>query len=154
MTQAQQKTLSVSAISHGTVIDHIPAGQAMRILKLFHFAQNHQMTLGLNLPSGSMGRKDLIKIENVQIDHADAAKIAIFAPEASVNIIGDFQVQDKFQVTVPESVEGVVPCPNSNCISNHEPVLAKFMVRVRPETIVLHCQYCERGFEQAALLEA
>ena len=57
--------LQVEAIKRGTVIDHIPAQIGFKLLSLFKLTETDQrITIGLNLPSGEMGRKDLIKIEN------------------------------------------------------------------------------------------
>ncbi|WP_262192041.1 aspartate carbamoyltransferase regulatory subunit, partial [Escherichia coli] len=57
--------LQVEAIKCGTVIDHIPAQVGFKLLSLFKLTETDQrITIGLNLPSGEMGRKDLIKIEN------------------------------------------------------------------------------------------
>lgn len=56
--------LQVEAIKCGTVIDHIPAQVGFKLLSLFKLTETDQrITIGLNLPSGEMGRKDLIKIE-------------------------------------------------------------------------------------------
>ncbi len=55
--------LQVEAIHNGTVIDHIPAGQGIKILQLFGLAQTHEkITVGLNLPSKALGAKDIIKV--------------------------------------------------------------------------------------------
>ena len=92
-----EKELSVSAIENGTVIDHIPAGQGMRIVRLLKLADHKKkVTLGLNLPSKSLGYKDLIKVEGREISVEEANQIALFAPKASINIIRNFQIQKKF----------------------------------------------------------
>ena len=55
--------LQVEAIKRGTVIDHIPAQVGFKLLSLFRLTETDQrITIGLNLPSGELGRKDLIKI--------------------------------------------------------------------------------------------
>ena len=57
-------TLQVSAIQNGTVIDHIVAGQALKIIRFLNLlADEHQVTVGIHLKSRSMGRKDIIKLE-------------------------------------------------------------------------------------------
>ncbi|MCC2666600.1 MAG: pyrI, partial [Gammaproteobacteria bacterium] len=46
------KTLPVSAIKNGTVIDHIRPGQAPRIMHLLKVLESkNKVTMGLNLPS-------------------------------------------------------------------------------------------------------
>ena len=61
--------LSVEAIEKGTVIDHIPAGKGLIILrqfKLLHYGS--AVTVGFNLPSKTQGSKDIIKITGVWLD--------------------------------------------------------------------------------------
>ena len=58
--------LSVEAIEKGTVIDHIPAGRGLTILrqfKLLHYGS--AVTVGFNLPSKTQGSQDIIKINGV-----------------------------------------------------------------------------------------
>lgn len=58
----QDNKLQVEAIKCGTVIDHIPARVGFRLLSLFRLTETDQrITIGLNLPSGEMQQKDLIK---------------------------------------------------------------------------------------------
>ena len=52
---SEKKQLQVEAIRNGSVIDHIPAGQGIKILKLFHLLDTHErITVGLNLPSAAL----------------------------------------------------------------------------------------------------
>lgn len=54
-----------------------------------------RITVGLNLPSAALGAKDLIKVENTQLTADQANQLALFAPQATVNIIEDFKVVTK-----------------------------------------------------------
>lgn len=141
--------LQVEAIHNGTVIDHIPAGQGIKILQLFGLAQTHEkITVGLNLPSRALGAKDIIKVENTRLSAAQANQLALFAPQATVNLIEDFEVVEKLQLHLPEKVEGVFSCPNSNCISHNEPVASKFRVRAVDGQVRFRCRYCEKSFHR------
>ncbi|ATG72961.1 aspartate carbamoyltransferase regulatory subunit [Zobellella denitrificans] len=141
--------LQVEAIHNGTVIDHIPAGQGIKILQLFGLAQTHEkITVGLNLPSKALGAKDIIKVENTRLSAAQANQLALFAPQATVNLIEDFEVVEKLQLQLPEKVEGVFSCPNSNCISHNEPVTSKFRVRAVDGQVRFRCRYCEKSFHR------
>ncbi len=138
-----KKTLSVAAINNGTVIDHIPAGEGMRIVRLLKLAgHRNQVTLGLNLPSKAMGYKDLIKVEGREITESEANQIAVFAPQATINIIRDLSLHKKFAVTLPEKLEGFLSCPNARCITNHEEMKNRFLVGRGKLT----CYYCEKSF--------
>lgn len=141
--------LQVEAIHNGTVIDHIPAGQGIRILQLFGLAQNRErITVGLNLPSKALGAKDIIKVENVRLSSAQANQLALFAPDATVNLIEDFEVVEKLQLHLPEKIKGVFACPNVNCISRREPVSSQFRVRAVSGQVHFRCCYCEKSFHQ------
>ncbi|MGO1246530.1 MAG: aspartate carbamoyltransferase regulatory subunit [Oceanisphaera sp.] len=141
--------LQVEAIHSGTVIDHIPAGQGIKILQLFRLVQTKEkITVGLNLPSQAQGAKDIIKVENTRLSADQANQLALFAPNATVNIIEDFEVVEKLQLELPEQVEDVFSCPNSNCISHNEPVNSKFKVRAVKDQVRFRCNYCEKSFHQ------
>jgi aspartate carbamoyltransferase regulatory subunit len=144
------KTLSVSAIKNGTVIDHIPAGQALRIMRLLRVldSQKNKVTLGLNLPSKILGLKDLIKIENRALTNREANEIVIFAPLATINIIQEFEVIQKITTHLPESITSVFLCPNTACITQNEPIYSVFHIREQGKIIKLTCHYCEKEFDR------
>ena len=134
--------LSVEAIEKGTVIDHIPAGKGLIILrqfKLLHYGS--AVTVGFNLPSKTQGSKDIIKITGVWLDDNAANRLALFAPEAVVNTIDHFKVINKRRLTLPEEIAEVFRCPNTNCASHGEPVKSRFYVRKQSGQTKLKCHY-------------
>ena len=143
--------LQVEAIRNGTVIDHIPAGQALKILKLFHFLDTHQaITVGFNLPSKAFGHKDLIKIENASLTEDQANQLAIFAPDATVNIIQELKVIEKRKLCLPERIKHIVSCPNSNCITHADATaVSNFQVLNQNGRIRLKCRFCEKVFDKS-----
>lgn len=148
-----QNKLQVEAIQHGSVIDHIPVRQGVKILKFFNLTQtNEKITIGLNLATHTGQTKDLIKVENTFISDEQANQLALFAPHATINQIKNFQVVSKFQVQLPDSFIGVLACPNSNCISHHEPVDTRFYVK-KKSTLKLKCHYCEKTFDNSFFSE-
>ena len=147
--------LSVEAIEKGTVIDHIPAGLGLTILrqfKLLHYGS--AVTVGFNLPSKTQGSKDIIKIAGVSFDDAAANRLALFAPEAVVNTIEDFKVVAKRRLQLPDEIAEVFHCPNANCASRSEPVKSRFYVKTQNAQTKLKCHYCEKTFPRGVLLEA
>jgi len=149
------KQLSVEAIENGTVIDHIPAGLGLTILrqfKLLHYGS--AVTVGFNLPSKTQGSKDIIKIKDVFLTEQDANRLALFAPEAVVNTIRDFQVTDKRRLTLPDEISEVFRCPNANCASHGEPVKSRFSIRGQGSQTKLKCHYCEKTFPREFVLDA
>ena len=148
----EERTLSVPAIKNGTVIDHIAPGQALRIIPLLHLADNGQLiTVGLNLESKSMGRKDLIKIENTFLSSPQTDQIALFSPTATVNVIENYQVVQKFPVAMPHHINGILLCPNLHCITNSEKVPSSFSVEENNGHVFLLCRFCQKTFPRSEL---
>ncbi|MDO5073295.1 aspartate carbamoyltransferase [Neisseria animaloris] len=151
----EKKQYSVEAIQTGTVIDHIPAGKGLAILrqfKLLHYG--NAVTVGFNLPSKTQGSKDIVKISGVHLDEKAANRLALFAPEATVNVIEDFKVVQKMRLNLPETISEVFRCPNANCASHGEPVKSRFYVRNQSGQTKLKCHYCEKTFSRESVAEA
>ncbi|UJF19097.1 aspartate carbamoyltransferase regulatory subunit [Vibrio sp. SS-MA-C1-2] len=150
----KEKKLQVEAIKNGTVIDHIPAYVGVKILKLFKLHKSDErITIGLNLPSSALGAKDIIKIENVFITEAQANQLALYAPDATVNQIDNYNVVKKLPLHLPPQVVGVFECPNTNCITHGEPVESSFNVLTKKESTQLKCKYCEKVFSREIMTE-
>lgn len=150
----QDNKLQVEAISNGTVIDHIPAHVGFKLLTLFKLIDTEQrVTIGLNLPSNALGKKDLIKIEDTFLTEVQANQLALYAPQATVNRIENYQVTHKFTLALPETINGVLVCPNSNCISRSELTASNFNVKQMDKTVRLQCQYCEKEFSHRTVIQ-
>ena len=147
------KELKVQPIRNGTVIDHIASGKAvtvMRILGLLRPGWTSTVTAAMNVPSDSAaGRKDILKIEDRELDPAEVNKISLIAPNATINIIREYEVARKEHVQLPEKVSGLVKCPNPNCVTNHEPIKTQFLV-IHKDPVKLQCGYCDREIADVA----
>ncbi|VVB86275.1 Aspartate carbamoyltransferase regulatory chain [uncultured archaeon] len=139
-----EKEMRVRRIEHGTVIDHITAGQALNVLRILGISGTTRavVSVAMNVPSGAIGSKDIVKVEDRELKEEEVDRISLIAPNATINIIRDFAVIEKYRVDLPERLDGVVKCANPNCISNtNEPVISKFMVNKKP--VELRCIYCD-----------
>ncbi|MCD6301180.1 MAG: aspartate carbamoyltransferase regulatory subunit [Staphylothermus sp.] len=140
-----EKTLIVSKIKNGIVIDHIPAGKALNVLKVLGLrgTEGYRISLVMNVESKKLGRKDIVKIENKYLSKQELNLIALIAPTATINVIKDYEVVEKYKVSLPNVVTGLIKCPNPTCISRkqNEPVTSKFYV-LKSDKIVLECHYC------------
>ncbi|MBO4797569.1 MAG: aspartate carbamoyltransferase regulatory subunit, partial [Candidatus Methanomethylophilaceae archaeon] len=88
--------------------------------------------------------KDIIKIEDRELDSRSVDKIALIAPEATISIIRDYYVAEKYPVRLGEKVVGLARCSNPNCITNKgEPILTEFTV-IRRNPVEIRCCYCDR----------
>jgi aspartate carbamoyltransferase regulatory subunit len=139
-----KKELKVSAIKNGTVIDHITPGKAFevaRILGLEDFSA--VVSLAVNVSSGKSTKKDIIKIENRTLEKDEVDRISLVAPNATVNIVKDYEVIDKEKVETPDEIVDILPCSNAKCITHIEPVKTKFLLESE-EPLRIRCYYCER----------
>ncbi|MCF0207746.1 MAG: aspartate carbamoyltransferase regulatory subunit [Bacteroidales bacterium] len=140
-----KEELIVKAIENGTVIDHIQADKLYKILSIIKIEEiDTPVFFGCNLPSKKYGKKAIIKIADKFPNDDDANKIALIDPNAVINIIRDFKVVEKRQVSLPEKVEGIVKCFNPKCITNHDKVVQKFSLVRKDGKIGLKCHYCEK----------
>ncbi len=148
------KQLVVSKIREGTVIDHINAGRALLVLRILGINERTQETvsMAMNVPSKKMGRKDIVKVEGKYISEEELNKIALISPNATINLVKDYEIQRKFKVKPPEVVEGILSCPNRMCISNaaREPIVSRFYIRVEGGEVVAKCHYCGRKIRELA----
>ena len=136
--------LKVKPIENGTVIDHIPANKALQVLKILGLPkEGTNVTLAMNV-SSKLCFKDIVKFENRELEHTEIDKISLIAPDATINIIRDYEIVAKDQVRMVKELNGIVKCTNPKCISNtEEPIESKFYL-VESNTITVRCHYCER----------
>ncbi|WP_462281691.1 aspartate carbamoyltransferase regulatory subunit [Salinivirga cyanobacteriivorans] len=140
----KDKTLSVSAIQKGTVIDHIPADSLFDVLSILKLDElDSQITFGTNLKSQKYGTKALIKLEGTFFKADEINRIALVAPDAKLNIIEDYHVVEKKDVGLPDEVEGIAKCMNPKCVTNHESIVTRFTV-IDKKHVDLKCHYCEK----------
>jgi aspartate carbamoyltransferase regulatory subunit len=141
---SSKKEMRVRPIKQGTVIDHIRGGQALNVLKILGIYGTTEavVSVAMNVPSGFLGQKDIVKVEVRELEEKEVDRISLIAPDATINIIRDYEVIEKHRVDLPERIDGLVRCNNPNCISNtNEPVISKFMVNKKP--VELRCVYCD-----------
>jgi aspartate carbamoyltransferase regulatory subunit len=134
--------LRVSKIRDGTVIDHVPGGQALRVLAILGIdgTGGETVSVAMNVPSDDMGAKDIVKVEDRELSQAEVDVISLIAPEATINIVREFDVVEKNRVVRPDEVRGVLRCPNANCITTaDEPVASQFEVLREG----VRCVYCD-----------
>lgn len=147
-------TLKVEAIRNGSVIDHIPAGRALQILRHFKIlrqaaTEQIPITVGLNLSSNRSGTKDIIKIGDYFLDQKQVNQLAFLAPGSTINIIKDYKVVEKLRPSLPERVTGVFACPNANCITNRENTVDTCLTVYESKgEVMMKCHYCEKAFSQ------
>ncbi len=148
----KNKILNVSALENGTVIDHIPADSLFNVISILGLdgLTEHMITFGTNFKSDKLGKKAIIKISEKYFEDIEIDKIALIAPTAKLNIIKDYAVVEKREVSVPEQITGIAKCMNPKCITNHQNIDTRFTV-ITDNGIDLKCHYCEKITDQANL---
>ena len=136
-----KKELSISAIDEGTVIDHIPTDATFKVAEILEL-ENHEgvVSIATNLKSKSIGRKGIVKVAGKSLTQEQVNKISIVAPNATVNIIKNYEVREKINVKSPDVIDNVVKCSNPVCITNNEQVPTKFYV-VKKDPLRIKCHY-------------
>ena len=141
----RKETRTISQIKRGTVIDHIDPHVVFLVVRILGIDDNIEdtVTVGTNLKSNVLGRKGIIKISNRFLSQKEVNKLSVISPNATVSIIDDYEVKEKFKVKFPEVVEGILKCPNPNCVTNVEENPTRFRL-MQEEPLLLFCTYCER----------
>ncbi len=149
-----EQILKVQKIKNGIVIDHIPCGMALKVLKILGIEEDIGSTVTLAMHvNGKNGPKDIVKIEDRYLDKREIDKIALIAPTATVNVIRDYKVVDKHHVHVPMHIKGIVRCMNPRCITNQrEPIEPEFTV-ISEAPLILKCRYCGREMKEKDVVD-
>ena len=134
--------MTIDAIRNGIVIDHITAGKAMDLYRILNLDKvDASVALLNNVTSGKLGRKDIIKID--QVLELDWDVIGYVDPNITVNIIKDGERVEKRQLKLPETITNVIKCKNPRCISSVEQELPQVFKLTNAEERVYRCLYCE-----------
>ncbi len=143
--------MKIRRIENGLVIDHLPPGKALKILEILGVGEEFggEVSVAMNVPSSHYGRKDVVKLEGRNMDPRQINRIALVAPEATVNVVKNYEVVDKHVVQVPQVLESVVACPNANCITTIEGRPKLLLDQKTP--LLLRCAYCEKVYAENEL---
>ena len=158
MAEQSEKKLYVDLIKKGTVIDHIKSGYALSVLKILRLdgKDDRLITVAMNVKSKSSdtGKKDIVKVANTYLDETQINQIALISPNCSVSLIEDYEVKEKFVVEVPETIHGIIPCPNEKCVTNkkREPISTEFDV-ITQYPLKISCIYCDRILKRPDVLK-
>ncbi len=139
--------MNIDTIENGYVIDHITAGNAMKIYELLKLNELEcQVALITNAKSKKTKIKDLIKIGKL-ID-IDFDKLAFIDPNVTVNIVKDNKIIEKRNLELPEKLVNVTKCKNPRCITSIERDLDQIFNLTDKEKQTYRCAYCEMSLEK------
>ena len=99
--------LEITSIDKGIVIDHIKAGFGFKVYNYLNLDKaEYNVALITNAYSEKMGKKDIIKINNV-ID-IDYTFLGLIDPNITVNIIDNGKTVKKVKLEVPQVVRNII----------------------------------------------
>ena len=134
--------MNIDAIANGIVIDHITAGQGMRLYELLGLEKlDCSVAIIKNAYSAKMGKKDIIKIDaDIPLDFN---VIGYVDPGVSVNLIRGGKLVEKRRIEMPLELRNVIFCRNPRCISSVEQELPHIFRLADRKNKVYRCLYCE-----------
>lgn len=139
--------LNIGQISEGFVLDHIKAGTALNLYYHLGLDKTDCTTaLIMNVKSGKMGRKDLLKIE-CDINMIDMDVLGFLDHNITVNVVKGGEIIEKKQLILPREVKGVIKCKNPRCITSIEQELPQVFFLADEETATYRCSYCEEQYD-------
>ena len=144
----------VSKLKNGTVIDHVPQGRGLTVVHILDIAKtiDRAVLIGMNLLSGKFERKDIVKIENIELDEQSINKLAILAPDVTISLIRDYAIVKKMNPHLPDEVQDIIQCSNPMCITQHETLGTIFNIESK-KPLKIRCKYCERVMAGKEVLE-
>ncbi len=146
----------VTAIRNGTVVDHIPAGHALQVIQMLriNMTRTTPVSLVMNVPSDKLGRKDVLKVEDRELNQEELDRLALIAPSASIAIIRNHAVAEKLKVELADDLINIASCSFSNCITKNarEPLPQRLRVISR-DPLEVRCYYCGRDQDLEELIE-
>ena len=138
--------MNIDSIQNGVVIDHITAGNGMRLYSLLGLdALDVSVAIIKNVASGKMGKKDIIKVDAAI--PLDFQVVGYVDPGATVNVIREGRVVEKLSVELPDRLTDVLRCYNPRCITTTEQELKQIFKLTDREKRVYRCVYCEAKYE-------
>ncbi len=134
--------MNIDSIQNGTVIDHITAGKGMTLYHLLGLdTLDVSVAIIKNTVSRKMGKKDMIKIDADIPINFDV--IGYVDPGATINVIKDSKLVEKFSIEMPEVLTDVIKCKNPRCITSTEQELKHIFHLTDKTNQVYRCLYCE-----------
>jgi len=134
--------LNIEKINNGVVIDHIKAGQGIKVFNWLGLDKApYTVAFVINANSGKIYKKDIIKIENDMAINFDV--LGLIDPNITISIIKNQRVAEKRRLRLPEKVENVLICKNPRCITSTEKYIPHVFHLVNSELQTYRCEYCD-----------
>ena len=127
-----KERLYIDKISQGVVIDHLVRGTAEQIAQELNLKNR-----GYDSIPATLSEKTFLKTNLQELTERELKRVILISPEATINIIRDGKVDEKFVYLL---------CQNDNCITRviNEDVPPKFYNDKRILRCI--CRYCRKPY--------
>ena len=135
--------LQITSIKNGFMLDHIKAGMGVKIFRYLHLDKlGNQVALIINADSKKMGKKDIIKIEN--IEEINYTVLGLLSPGITINEVRNEVIVSKIKPELPGQIQNILLCENANWITSQEKNIPHNFTLVDREKGSYKCEYCEQ----------
>ena len=139
-------SIQLEPIQTGIVLDHIQAGKAMQIYTTLRLDElDCTVAILKNVESRKMGRKDLIKFDQV-IDIESLDALGFIDPNITLSVIEGGRLLEKRKLQPPKTLSNVIHCKNPRCITSIEQDIDQIFNLVREHPPLYRCHYCETAY--------
>ena len=134
--------MNIDSIKNGYVIDHIKAGNGMKIYNYLNLDElNCGVAIITNVKSNKMDKKDIIKIDEDITLNTDV--LGYIDPDITINIVKDSKIIKKYHPELPSKIVNTVKCKNPRCITTVEQELDQVFILTDKDKRIYRCKYCE-----------
>lgn len=134
--------MNIDGVKNGIVLDHIHAGESMRIYNYLHLDKlDCCVAIIQNVNSTKYGKKDIIKIDtNIDLD---LDMLGYIDSNITVNKVKDGKLLKKVHLALPETLKQVIKCKNPRCITSVEQEIVHKFKLVNKDKKTYRCIYCD-----------
>ncbi|NMM99690.1 aspartate carbamoyltransferase regulatory subunit [Bifidobacterium sp. DSM 109958] len=134
--------MEVTSIQNGIIIDHVPAGTALKVLKYLDVdPSTTKLALIMNTDSRLYGSKDIIKIEDAEDVNLDV--LGFVARQATVDVVRGGRIVEKIKPNLPEHMVNVITCVNPRCVTRTERGIDQMFHLAHTAKQEYRCDYCD-----------
>ena len=134
--------MNIDSITNGIVLDHIQAGRAMQIYTALNLEElDCTVAIIKNVKSRKMGRKDMIKID--EMIGLDLDALGFIDQNITINVIRDGRLVEKKKLQLPETLTNVLRCKNPRCITTVEQEVDQVFRLANKTPPLYRCAYCD-----------
>ena len=133
--------MKIDSIKNGIVLDHISAGNAMKVYDALGLDKLEcSVAIIKNVKSNKMGKKDILKIDNELT--IDFEVLGYLDPNITVCIIKNGDLVEKKKLKLPKKIVNIEKCKNPRCITSVEADLDHVFYLANEKKRIYRCIYC------------